>query len=179
MKITLAAAPAMILAAFTVIGCGTAPPPDHPNTAVGCAAAGFASPYEHVDPCSAPGVLQAAVAAVFDYQPAHDIGPGAALARACPLLQDRFADQAELAAGVWAPITTSRWQRWRDQQTPVTTTVRVTGDDHPADTVTTADRVVAVRIQPGQEPVVAFTVYASAARLSGGPWLLSGMGVRS
>ncbi|MGI5219458.1 hypothetical protein [Nocardia sp. CA-290969] len=179
MKTTALAAPAMILAALTATGCGANPATDHSRTAEGCAAARFTAPYEQIDPCSAELVLQAAVAATFRYRPADDPDPRAAFARARPVVQDRFAEQADPAAAVWAPITTSQWQRWRDQQTPVTTTVHITGDDHPPDTAATTDRVLAVRIQPAHEPAVAFTVYANATRSPCGPWLLSGLGVQS
>ncbi|MEU1950822.1 hypothetical protein [Nocardia rhamnosiphila] len=179
MKPTTFTAVAVLLAAFTATGCGAAPAPDPREPGDTCPVAGFAVPYENIDPCSAEAVLHAAVAAIFDYQPAGDTGPRAAFTRARPLLQDRFATEAEPVAAVWAPITTSQWQRWRDQSVPVTTNVHVTGDDHPAGTAATADRVLAVRIQPAQGPAVAFTVYASATHISGGPWLLSGLGVRS
>lgn len=171
-------AAAVVVAAFAATGCGTSPAPDQTERGDVCPVAGFAAPYEHIDPCSAPAVLQAAVAAIFDYRPAGDRGPRAAFTRARPLLQDRFATEAEPAAGAWAPITTGQWQRWRDQQMPISTNVMVTGDDHPADSAATADRVLAVRMHPAQEPAVVFTVYASATRISGGPWLLSGLGVR-
>lgn len=179
MKTTALAATAAIFAALTAAGCGATPDTDPSITAEGCAAARFTAPYEQIDPCSAESVLQTAVAATFRYRPADDPDPRAAFARARPLVQARFAEQAEPAATVWAPITTSQWQRWRDQQTPVTTTVHITDDHHPPDTAATTDRVLAVRIQPAQEPAVAFTVYANATRSPRGPWLLSGLGVRS
>ncbi|WP_249643847.1 hypothetical protein [Nocardia sputi] len=172
-------AAAVVVAAFAATGCSTIPAHDQTERDDVCPAAGFATPYEHIDPCSAEAVLQAAVAAIFDYRPAGDTGPRAAFTRARPLLHDRFATEAEPAAAAWATITTSQWQRWRNQQTPITTNVLVTSDDHPADTAATADRVLAVRIHSAQEPAVAFTVYAGATRISGGPWLLSGLGVRA
>ncbi|WP_280426684.1 hypothetical protein [Nocardia carnea] len=172
-------AAAALLVAFTATACDATPAPDPRPSGERCPAAGFTTPYEHIDPCSADAVLQAAVTAIFDYRPAEDTDPRAAFTRARPLLQDRFATQAAPAAAAWAPITTNQRQRWRDHQTPITTTVIVTGDDHPTDTAATADRVLAVHIQPAHEPAVVFTVYASATRIPGGPWLLSELGARS
>lgn len=178
MKPTFTAA-AALLVAFTATACSTTADPESTEPGDACPVVGFAVPYDDVDPCSAEAVLHAAVSAVFGYRPAEDTDPGAAFTRARPLIRDVFAAPAEHAAGVWAPITTALWQRWRDHRAPVTTTVMITGDDHPADTVSSADRVLAVRVQPAHEPVVEFTVYASAARTPEGPWLLSGLGVRS
>lgn len=179
MKSSTSTATAVLLAAFTATACCSAiPVPDPRESGDTCPVAGFGAPYEHIDPCSAEAVVQGAVAAVFDYRPADDTDPHAAFSRARPLLRDRFAAEAAPAAAVWAPITTSQWQRWRDHQTQITTTVEVTADDHPTDTAATADRVLAVHLQPAQEPTVTFTVYASATRIPGGPWLLSGLGVR-
>ncbi|MFD4407571.1 hypothetical protein ACFWPH_32880 [Nocardia sp. NPDC058499] len=179
MNTTTLAVGAVVLAALAATGCGATAAPDRAAKTDACPVAGFASPYQHIDPCSAEDVLHAAVTAIFDYRPAEDPDPRAAFVRARPLLQARLAAQAEHAAGVWAPITTSQWHRWRQQQVPVTARATVTGDDHPADTNETVDRVLAVSLSVGDTPVAEFAVYASAERDVGGPWLLSGLGVRS
>ncbi|MGY1898401.1 hypothetical protein [Nocardia gipuzkoensis] len=131
-----------------------------------------------MDPCSIEQVLAAAVGAVFGYRPSEQADQRAAFRGARALLDARFAERAEPAALVWAPVTTAQWQQWRTDATTLTTTARVTSDDHPADTATSAHRVLAVGLQPTGQPPIRWAVYGHATRTTAGsPWLLSGLEV--
>ncbi|WP_280202532.1 hypothetical protein [Nocardia cyriacigeorgica] len=140
----------------------------------------FDAPFESVDACSAEVVLVAATRAIFDYRPSEQRDQRSAFRSARPLMTGEFATRAEQAAVAWAPITTSDWQNWATHATPITTTVRVSGDDHPPDTPTSAQRVLAVELHPDGQARIGFAVYAHATRVDHEKdWLLADLGVRS
>ncbi|WP_147296502.1 hypothetical protein [Nocardia farcinica] len=115
---------------------------------------------------------------IFTYRPAEHADQRVAFRAALPLLTGSFAAAGESSALVWAPIPADRWKRWRRDGTALTTTVRVAADDHPADSVTEVDRVLAVTIAPTGQQVFEFAVYARAARSGGSSaWLLAGLRV--
>ncbi|MER7450387.1 hypothetical protein ABTW96_08870 [Nocardia beijingensis] len=133
-----------------------------------------------MNPCSIEQVLAAAVEAVFGYHPSEQADQRAAWRAARALLDPGFAERAEPAVLVWAPVTATQWQQWRTDATTLTTTARVTSDDHPADTATSAHRVLAVQLQPTGQPPIRWAVYAHATRTTAGSaWLLSGLEVTS
>ncbi|WP_157227966.1 hypothetical protein [Nocardia asiatica] len=164
--------------AVTVAGCGaaiTAPAADSEQL---CRAEHFATPFTSVDPCSPAQVMTAAVTVVFGYRPSEQVDQRAALRAARALLDPGFAERAEPAAVVWAPVTTAQWQQWRTDATTITTTARVTSDDHPADTATSVHRVLAVELQPTGQLPIRWAVYAYTTRTSDrSAWLLSGLEV--
>ncbi|WP_130915482.1 hypothetical protein [Nocardia cyriacigeorgica] len=140
----------------------------------------FDPPFDAVEACSAEAVLVAAVTAIFDYRPSEQRDQRAAFRSARPLMTGEFATRAEQAALAWAPITTSDWQHWATYATPITTTVRLTGDDHPPDIPTSVQRVLAVELQPAGQPGIGFAVYGHATRTDHEKgWLLADLGVRS
>jgi hypothetical protein len=168
------------LLAVTGAGCAATTTPQTAGSEPLCQADRFATPFTSVDPCSPEQVLTAAVAAVFDYRPSEQADQRATLRAARPLLDPGFAERAEPAALVWAPVTAEQWQQWRATATTITTTARVTGDDHPADTATTAQRVLVVELQPTGQPPIRWAVYAHATRTTAGSaWLVSGLEVTS
>ncbi|MGY2087905.1 MULTISPECIES: hypothetical protein [Nocardia] len=174
--------PALFIGVVAVAGagCGATTTPQAAGSEQRCQADRFATPFTSVDPCSPEQVLTAAVAAVFDYRPSEQADQRAALRVARALLDPGFAERAEPAALVWAPVTAAQWQQWRATATTITTTARVTGDDHPADTATTAHRVLAVELQPTGQPPIRWTVYARVTRATDrSGWLLSGLEVAS
>ncbi|MBF6439694.1 hypothetical protein [Nocardia cyriacigeorgica] len=168
----------LLAAALTGTACTTSPTEEPGRT--GCGAAKFDAPYESVEACSAEAVLIAATTAIFDYRPSEQRDQRAAFRSARPLMTREFATRAEQAALAWAPITTKDWQNWATHATQITTTVRPTGDDHPPDTPTSTQRVLAVELQPAAQPGIGFAVYAHATRPDAGQgWVLADLGVRS
>lgn len=164
-----------VVLACVLSGCTAAAPPttsaDH-----GCER--FASPYEAVDPCSVEAVLTAAVTTLFSYRPSVDIERRAGFRAARPLMDPRFADRAEPAAQLWAPITPALWQQWRTTNTEIMTKAWITNDDHPADSPTAAGRVMAVELHPVGQPRFGWVVYARAGRADArAAWLLTGLEV--
>ncbi|MEV0027915.1 hypothetical protein [Nocardia sp. NPDC050793] len=116
---------------------------------------------------------------IFGYRPREHADQRTAFRSAYPLLDPRFAQTAEPAALVWAPITAEQFQRWQRDDIELTTRVRIIEDDHLPDTATTADRVLAVAIEPVGQQRIGFAVYANARRVSASSaWLLTGMQVR-
>ncbi|WP_327116498.1 hypothetical protein OHB12_04760 [Nocardia sp. NBC_01730] len=145
-----------------------------------CRKAGFASPFSDVDACTADATLTAAVHAVFSYRPGEQGDQRAAFRAARPLMDPRFAERAEPAALVWAPVSVTQWQQWRTDAVTITAVARVTSDDHSADTATSASRVLAVELASSDQSAIGFSVYAHATRTSAGAaWLLSGLEVLS
>ncbi|MBF6320388.1 hypothetical protein IU453_26920 [Nocardia cyriacigeorgica] len=179
MKTPALLVPATLLAAaLTTSACTTDPPAGAGETT--CAAVGFDPPFPEVEACSAEAVLVAATTAIFDYRPFEQRDQRAAFRSARPLMTREFTTRAEQAALAWAPITTSQWQHWATHATAFTTTVHVTGDDHPADTATSVQRVLAVELHPVGQARIAFAVYAHATRPADGQrWLLADLAVRS
>ncbi|WP_280451449.1 hypothetical protein [Nocardia cyriacigeorgica] len=179
MKTPALLVPATLLAAaLTTSACTTESTAGAGETT--CAAEAFDPPFQKVEPCSAEAVLIAATTAIFDYRPVEQRDQRAAFRSARPLMTREFATRAEQAALAWAPITTSQWQHWSTNATPITTIVRATGDDHPPDTATRVPRVLAVELHPAGQARIAFAVYAHATRPAAGQrWLLADMGVRS
>ncbi|WP_406279381.1 hypothetical protein OH799_11885 [Nocardia sp. NBC_00881] len=143
-----------------------------------CRASSFALPFGEVAPCSVEAVMTAAVTTVFSYRPSEHADQRVAFRAARSLMDPRFADRAESAALVWAPVSADQWQQWRSDAVSIAASARVTSDDHPTDTATTASRVVAVGLEPGNQPPIMWTVYARATRTTAASaWLLSGMEV--
>ncbi|WP_068056377.1 hypothetical protein [Nocardia xishanensis] len=170
----------VVAVALGLAACSSTTPDTVLPTPDQCRADRFAAPYNELDPCRAEAVLAAAVTAIFGYRPREHADPRAAFRVAYPLMDPRFANQAEPSALVWAPITAEQFQRWQHDGIELTTTVRITSDDHPADTATTASRVLAVSLQPHDQVGIEFAVYAHASRASeSAAWLLSGMEVAS
>ncbi|MGW0046992.1 hypothetical protein GV791_09515 [Nocardia cyriacigeorgica] len=168
----------LLVAALTASACTTDPTAGAGETA--CAAEAFGPPYQAVEACSAEAVLVAATTAIFDYWPFEQRDQRAAFRSARPLMTREFATRAEQAALAWAPITTSQWQQWATNATPITTTVKVGADDHPPDTATSVRRVLAVELHPAGQARIAFAVYAHATRPAAGQrWLLADLEVRS
>ncbi|MEV6140492.1 hypothetical protein AB0L63_31520 [Nocardia sp. NPDC051990] len=168
----------VITLALVTAGCAanTATLSDEPH----CRAADFAPPFGEVDPCSAESVLAAAVTTVFGYWPSEHPDQRVAFRAARLLMDSAFAQRAEPAALVWAPVSATQWQQWRNDATTIAASARVTSDDHPADTATTASRVLAVELEPRNQPPIRWAVYAHATRTTtGSAWLLSGMEVLS
>lgn len=151
-----------------------------PSGETHCRAANFAAPFGEVDPCSAEAVLAAAVTAVFGYRPSEHPDQRAAFRAARPLMDPGFAQRAEPAALVWAPVSATQWQQWRADATALAVSARVTSDDHPADTPKTASRVLAVELEARNQPPIRWAVYAHATRTTAGSaWLLSGLEVQA
>ncbi|MFR9769365.1 hypothetical protein [Nocardia sp. SC052] len=172
--------PALFIGVVAVTGAGCGATPQAASSEQRCQADRFATPFTRVDPCSPEQVLTAAVAAVFGYRPSEQADQRATLRAARPLLDSGFAERAEPAALVWSPVNAEQWQQWRATATTITTTARVTGDDHPADTATTAHRVLAIELQPTGQPPIRWTVYARTTRTTDrSGWLLSGLEVAS
>ncbi|MFI6217020.1 hypothetical protein ACIBCD_33900 [Nocardia brasiliensis] len=167
------------IAAMIAGGCSPQPAAEHQPAAVAeCATPGIEAGVAGVDRCSAESVLHAAITTIFSYRPHEEADQQVAFRSARELTTPSFAHQAQPAALVWAPVTTQQWQHWRDEGIAITTAVRLTCDDHPPDTATSANRVLSVRLQPGDEPFVVFAVYARATRASTtASWLLAGLEV--
>ncbi|WP_067837283.1 hypothetical protein [Nocardia lijiangensis] len=160
--------------------CSSTPVDTTLATPAPCRADRFASPFHELDPCQAEAVLTAAVSTIFGYRPREHADPRAAFRAASALMDPRFAERAEPAALVWSPITAEQFQRWQHEGVELATTVRITADDHPAATATAtaASRVLAVTVQPEDQPGIEFAVYAHASRASdASAWLLTGMEV--
>ncbi|MGV9822948.1 hypothetical protein [Nocardia xishanensis] len=169
----LVAAAGLSLAACSATAPETMPP--HPSQ---CRADRFAPPFHELDPCSPEAVLTEAVSTIFGYRPREHADQRGAFRAAYPMMDPRFADQAEPAALVWTPITGEYWQQWQRDGIEITTTVRITADDHPPATATATSRVLAVSLQPQDQASVEFAVYAHARRASASAaWLLSEMEV--
>jgi len=172
--------PAAVALALTATGCVSEGSEPGPPLTVHCRAESFPPPHQEVDPCLPEAVLTAAVTAIFTYRPGEHADQRAAFRTAAPMLTGDLAAEGELWALVWAPITAEQWQWWRDEDTALTTTVRVTDDDHPADAATTASRVLAVELASGDRQPIEFAVYAHSRRAGrDSAWLLAGLQVLS
>ncbi|WP_433620917.1 hypothetical protein [Nocardia sp. CA-120079] len=168
---------AISLAAVTA-ACAANTPHPATNDEHQCSTVSFALPFDTVDPCSAEAVLTAAVSTVFGYRPSEQTDARVAFRAARVLMDPGFAERAESAALVWAPVSPTQWQQWRGAATAITTSTHITSDDHPTDTATTASRVLGVDLQPGDQPPIRWAVYAHATRTTAGSaWALSGLGV--
>ncbi|MEV6338744.1 hypothetical protein AB0M12_28980 [Nocardia vinacea] len=170
---------AISLAAVTA-ACAANTPHPAANDEQQCRAVSFAPPFDAMDPCSAEAVLTAAVSTVFGYRPSEHTDARVAFRAARALMDPEFADRAESASLVWAPVSPTQWQQWHTAATPITASARVSSDDHPADTATAASRVLGVELQPGDQPPIRWAVYGLATRTTAGAvWVLSGMEVLS
>ncbi|WP_433709701.1 hypothetical protein ACQP2U_24890 [Nocardia sp. CA-084685] len=170
---------ALGVAAVTA-GCAATTPQPMTNDEQECTAIVFAPPFAMVDPCSVDAVLTAAVTAVFSYRPSEHTDARVTFRAARALMDPRFAERAESAALVWAPLSATQWQQWHTTATPIIASAGVSSDDHPTDTATTADRVLAVDLQPGDLPPISWAVYAHATRTTAASgWVLSGLEVFS
>ncbi|WP_435592140.1 hypothetical protein [Nocardia sp. bgisy118] len=164
----------------SLAGCSSTTPDTTAPTPYQCRADRFAPPFHELDPCQAEAVLTAAVSTIFGYRSREHADQRGAFRAAYPLMDPRFADQAEPSALVWAPITAEQFQAWQRDDTELTTSVRVSEDDHGPDTATTADRVLAVSVEPAGQARIVFAVYAHAWRVSASSaWLLTGLQVRA
>ncbi|WP_329410767.1 hypothetical protein OG563_00325 [Nocardia vinacea] len=165
---------------FAAVTAACAANPSHPaaNDETQCRTVSFAPPFGTVDPCSAEAVLAATVSTVFGYRPSEQTDARVAFRAARVLMDPGFAERAESASLVWAPVSPTQWQQWRGSATAITTSAHITSDDHPTDTATTASRVLGVDLQPGDQPPIRWAVYAHATRTTAGSaWVLSGLGV--
>ncbi|WP_216917951.1 hypothetical protein [Nocardia noduli] len=145
-----------------------------------CSADSFAAPFAATDPCDGEAVVTAALAAVFDYRPGEQADQRDAARTARPLLTPALAQQAESSAQAWGPVTAAQWQRWRADHTPVHTSVTVSRDDHPPDTVTAFARVAVVEIEAPDTTPITFPVYATLSRTAPTTgWFLSGLRVQA
>ncbi|MGO4613027.1 hypothetical protein AB4305_03625 [Nocardia sp. 2YAB30] len=168
----------MIALAAATAGCAANTPPPADSDEQHCQAASFVQPFGEVDPCSAEAVLTAAVTAAFSYRPSGHADQRVSFRAARPLMDPRFAARAESAALVWAPVSATQWQQWRTDDVTITVSARVTRDDHPTDTATTASRVLAIDFEPSNQPQIRWAVYGHATRTTAASaWLLSGMEV--
>ncbi|MBF6339752.1 hypothetical protein IU450_28255 [Nocardia abscessus] len=169
-----------VVIAVAAVAAGCAANTATPNGELPCRAARFAPPFGAVDPCSAEAVLTAAVTAVFGYRPSEHLDQRGAFRVARPLMDSGFAQRAQPAALVWAPVSAMQWHQWRTDATTLAASARVTSDDHPADTATAVSRVLAVELEPSNQPPVRWAVYAHATRTTAGSaWLLSGLEVQA
>ncbi|WP_433574900.1 hypothetical protein [Nocardia brasiliensis] len=170
---------ASVMAAMIAGGCSTHTAAEQPTAAVPeCARPGLEPNQATVDRCSAASVLSAAITTIFRYSPREQADQRVAFHSARELMTPGFAQQGEHSALVWAPITVAQWQRWRADGIEIAAAVRLTRDDHPPDTATTAHRVLAVQLQPSDQTSIGFAVYARATRATTtAAWLLAGLEV--
>ncbi|WP_280443414.1 hypothetical protein [Nocardia brasiliensis] len=169
---------ASVTAAMIVGGCSTHTVAEQPTAVPECATPGLDSNQATVDRCSAESVLSTAITTIFGYSPREQADQRIAFRTARELMTPGFAQQGEPAALVWAPITVAQWQQWRVGGIEIAAAVRLTRDDHPPDTATTAHRVLAVQLQPGDQASIRFAVYARAIRATTtAAWRLSGLEV--
>ncbi|MEU7765049.1 hypothetical protein AB0B25_07995 [Nocardia sp. NPDC049190] len=170
----------MIALAAVTSGCATNTPSPTASAEQHCRATSFVPSFGEVDSCSVEAVLTVAVSAVFSYRPSDSADQRGSFRAARPLMDSRFAEHAEYAALVWAPVSATQWQQWRTNVTTITAAARVTSDDHPADTATAASRVLAIELEPSDQPPISWAVYTRATRANAASaWLLSGMEVLS
>lgn len=121
--------------------------------------------------------------AVIDCRPCDSTAnPGARIDRAAAqgLVEPTFAADAKLSAPVWAPIPARQQAQRGSDGKLVSVATRITGDDHPADTPTSAARVVSVELEPGHEQRIRWAIYAQVSRTDPrAAWRLSGIQVVS
>lgn len=136
--------------------------------------------YDQINPCLPEPVMTAAAQRVFSYEPATQESTANSFQAAGPLLDPTYAGEVGASASMLAPVTGATWARWKADGDTVTATAQVTSDEHPADTATSAMRVVAVIqhvIGPNGKPAdddINTTVYMTATRASAAsPWLVS------
>ncbi|WP_338760822.1 hypothetical protein V7968_32480 [Nocardia vulneris] len=169
---------ASVTAAMIAGGCSTHTVAEQPTAVPECVRPGLDPKQATVDRCSAESVLSTAITTIFSYSPREQADQRIAFRTARELMTPGFAQQGEHSALVWAPITVAQWQRWRADGIEIAAAVRLTRDDHPPDTATTAHRVLAVQLQPSDEPSLVFAVYARATRATTtAAWRLSGLEV--
>ncbi|WP_043661443.1 hypothetical protein [Nocardia thailandica] len=85
---------------------------------------------------------------LYRLDPAGGLDPRVVFEAARPLMSGQFAVTAGPGVSMWSPITVTEWQTWVDDHLTVTSDVKVTADDHPADTATSTARVLAVHLTP-------------------------------
>ncbi|MCM6774426.1 hypothetical protein NDR87_14190 [Nocardia sp. CDC159] len=124
--------------------------------------------------------MTTATATVFSYRPSSEPDARSAFRRAAPLMDPQYAQRAEPAATVLAPITGAMWARWASAGTTVTAVARVTADDHPPDTGTRTARVLGVTQTPSDHtPANRFAVYVEAERANNvAGWRVSALEVK-
>ncbi|MFF3224090.1 hypothetical protein ACFYV7_14960 [Nocardia suismassiliense] len=168
---------ASVAVAAVLTGCDTPPTPQQ-RTVSQCGTAGMEPGTGEIDVCSAESVLLAAVRTIFGYLPSEQPDQRAAFRAARDLIDPAFAQQGEASALVWAPVSAPQWQQWRRDGIEITTLVRLTEDDHPPDTPTTAARVLSVQLHPAEPPSIELAVYARAHRTTTtAAWQLAGLEV--
>lgn len=119
--------------------------------------------------CPADNVVVSGLTTLFSYRPGVDPDPTTAAAdRAVKYLAPAY---MQAAAGTWSmipPVTGNQWATWAQGHVPVTASVQLLVDEHPADTGTQAWRVAQVTLNaPGSTPTT-FTVWVALGR--GGPY---------
>ncbi|ATL72479.1 hypothetical protein [Nocardia terpenica] len=139
--IAIVAAALALVALVAVAGCGR-----HDRTAPATTTSAVPGPAAPagVDDRDPDQVLAWVAARVYSWRPGEDSSPAASFDRARPLLDPVYIRQVGASAAGLANVTGGTWARWRADKAVVSATARVTGDDHPADTPTSRQRVVAI-----------------------------------
>jgi len=112
-------------------------------------------------------VIRRAVELVYTWSPNVDADTSAGFDRAATLMDPDYLREVGPTASGLATVTDADWQRWRTENTEIAATAVITADDHPADTDTEHDRVVALtqHIAAGVgEPDRDAVVYVRAVR---------------
>jgi len=163
---------------LVAVGCAEHDPQQN-RSVPSCTAPVFPAPYTAVDPCSADAVLTSAARVMFTYQPDRQPDCAATFLTAGPLIEPDYLHRIGASAAALMPITVATWEEWASRHIGVTATVRITADDHSADTGTRARRVIAVTQHPDNEPPNAFTAYMQATRTgTHNPWLVTDMEIK-
>ncbi|WP_328811735.1 hypothetical protein [Rhodococcus sp. NBC_00294] len=190
-------------AAFTVIavatavvfaGCGTTTeqsvpdggtPPTSTGAPVPTVCTDRIDPNTGTDTCDLDAVLAGAADALYSYRPAEQTQKGVNIDSAATLLNPAWVRQLGVSYSALAPVTGADWDRWAATGLAVDAEANVTPDDHPADTIALARRVVAVHQSVvdsgGAEvdelaPIVLYMTATRANALAG--WSVSGITVR-
>ncbi len=137
-----------VLFAILLAGVAGCSAHDRPLITPTCGAEPFPPPHAQIPPCSAVDVLHGAVRTLYRLDPAGGLDPRVVFEAARPLMSGQFAVTAGPGVSMWSPITVTEWQTWVDDHLTVTSDVKVTADDHPADTATSTARVLAVHLTP-------------------------------
>lgn len=142
---------------------------------------GLPEPFADVDQYDAGEVMDAAVHAVFAWEPATDASMRDAVVRARPLLDERYFERADQSFVSLAPVTGAEWDRWADAGATTRVRATETNDAHPPDKQAARTRVWDVEVdvldRDGQTIATKnFAVYATVTLM--GVWRLSDLAVR-
>ncbi|MEU8901257.1 hypothetical protein AB0C65_35690 [Nocardia sp. NPDC048505] len=131
------------------------------------------APWAELDRTNVTAVANAAMTALFDWNPENgDTGPESAAHRAAPLFTPR-------AAADYRPYPIPRvtWQDWMDTATTITAATTITSETHPPDTDVSWQRKTATTITvntPGKSPRTITVI--SLLRLQKQPvWTITGV----